>query len=248
MTDFSKRANRHGLREVRGLLTADPEAPSGAVGVDWSDMVSLRAEDTTDENFWRFFGEASIVEHTYVVHDMFGEFNETIATGAFDKTLAENPAVMLNYMHNPETTMVTTARAASHPDGGLSLFADPNLRVEARIPKTDPDAQRVMPKVARGDASSMSFAFRVTRQEWNEDYTDRRILEVNLNRGDVASIVTGLGANPPAWGDVRSLAEAAERLGHVLDPAGVPAPLDLAQVRHDELRDLIARRRPPVLL
>jgi hypothetical protein len=106
-------------------------------------------------------------------------------------------------MHNPETTMVTSARAADHPDGGLTLSASPNLSVEARIPKSDPDAQRVMPKVARGDASSMSFAFRVMRQEWDEDYLNRRILEVNLSRGDVAAIVTGLGANPAAHGSVR---------------------------------------------
>jgi HK97 family phage prohead protease len=194
--DLSKRANLLGTREVRGLVDT--------FGADWAPMVSVRAEnDESDELFWRFSGEASIVEHPYVVRDMWGEFEETIAPGAFDKTLSENPLVMLNFMHNPETTMVTSARAADHPDGGLTLTASPNLSVEARIPKSDPDAQRVMPKVARGDASSMSFAFRVMRQEWDEDYLNRRIIEVNLSRGDVAAIVTGLGANPAAHGSVR---------------------------------------------
>lgn len=204
MNDFSKRANLLGTREVRGLVLADPTSPTGSIGADWSPMVSLRTADDTDPDFWHYTGEASVVEHPYVVRDMWGEFEETIKAGAFDKTLSENPMVMLNYMHNPETTMVTTARAASHADGGLTLGADPNLSVDARVPKSDPDAQRVMPKVARGDASSMSFAFRVTRQAWNEDYTERDILEVNLHRGDVAAIVTGLGANPAAWGSTRS--------------------------------------------
>ncbi len=193
-----KRANLLNVREVRGLVSADTASPTGLVGADWSELVSLRADDSTD-GFWTYRGEASIVDHPYTVRDMWGEFTETIVRGAFDKTLSENPDVMLNYMHEPATTMVTTR------SGGLRLSADPHLTVDASVPKDDVDAQRVMPKVARGDAVSMSFAFRVTRQEWNEDYTERHITEVNLHRGDVAVIVSGLGANPAAWGTVRSL-------------------------------------------
>lgn len=196
--DLSKRAaNLHNVREVRGLVTADALSPTGVVGADWRPLLSLRA-DSTDPDFWYYRGEASIVEHPYMVRDMWGEFEETIAEGAFTKTLSEKPDVVLNYMHMNDTAMATTG------GGGLTLKADPHLSVEARIPKTDADAQRVMPKVERGDAASMSFAFRVTRQEWNEDYTQRRITEVNLDRGDVAVIVTGLGANPAAWGTVRA--------------------------------------------
>jgi HK97 family phage prohead protease len=192
-----KRANLLNVREVRGLVSADTSSPTGLVGVDWSELVSLRA-DADDPEFWSYRGEASIVDHPYTVRDMWGEFEETIVRGAFDKTLSENPDVMLNYMHEPATTMVTTR------SGGLTLSAGPHLLVDARVPKSDLDAQRVMPKVARGDAVSMSFAFRVTRQEWNDDYTERFITEVNLHRGDVAVIVSGLGANPAAWGTVRA--------------------------------------------
>lgn len=195
--DLSKRASLLNVREVRGLLSVDALSPTGVIGADWAPLLSLRADDT-DPDFWMYRGEASIVDHPYTVRDMWGEFEETIVRGAFDKTLSENPDVMLNYMHDPATTMVTTR------SGGLTLTADPHLSVDARVPKTDVDAQRVMPKVARGDAMSMSFAFRVTRQEWNDDYTQRFITEVNLNRGDVAVIVSGLGANPAAWGTVRS--------------------------------------------
>jgi hypothetical protein len=69
-----------------------------------------------------------------------------------------------------------------------------------------------MPKVQRGDAGSMSFAFRVMDQKWNDDYTERDIYAVNLHLGDVASIVSGLGANLPAWGTVRSTFRADEAL------------------------------------
>lgn len=205
MTDLSKRANLQGIREVRGLLSPLADSPTAGYGVDWAKFINIRADGESDPEFWTFRGDASVVNHDYTVRDMFGEFTERIAPGAFDKTLSENPAVMLNFMHNPETTMVTTARSASDGLGGLTLSATPNLTVDARIPKTDADAQRIMPKVQRGDASSMSFAFRVMQQVWDEDYLDRTITEVSLHRGDVAVIVSGLGANPAAWGTVRSV-------------------------------------------
>ena len=202
--DLSKRANLLCVREVRGLVLSTPDSPTGVTGADWAELVELRADGETDPEFWTFRGVASVVDHDYTVRDMFGEFTERISRGAFDKTLSENPDVMFNYMHDPAMTMVTTR------SGGLRLGSDPNLSVEARVPKSDVDAQRIMPKVQRGDASSMSFAFRVTQQVWNDDYTDRTITEVNLHRGDVAVIVSGLGANPAAWGTVRA-ADGADR-------------------------------------
>jgi HK97 family phage prohead protease len=198
--DLSKRANLLNVREVRGLVYADPASPTGMLGANLSPMIELRA-DADDPDFWTFRGEASVIDSPYMVRDMWGEFSETIRAGAFDKTLSENPDVVLNYMHDNSTAMATTR------GGGLQLVADPHLAVVARIEKSDVDAQRVMPKVARGDAASMSFAFRVTQQNWNEDYTEREITEVNLSRGDVAVIVTGLGANPAAWGTVRALTD-----------------------------------------
>ena len=212
--DLTKRANLLGVREVRGLMLSVPDSPTGVVGSDWAPLV--RTSASSDGEFWNYTGEASIVDHPYTVRDMFGDFQETIMPGAFDKTLAENPDVMFNYMHDPAMTMVTTR------SGGLTLSANPNLGVLARVPKSDVDAQRIMPKVQRGDAGSMSFAFRVTRQAWNEDYTDRQILEVNLHRGDVAVIVSGLGANPAAWGTVRS-ATAADRVQRILATRAITA-------------------------
>lgn len=184
-----KRANLHNVREER---LAGP-----GTDAQWRiEPGNVEFRDDSD-GFYTYRGEASVVEHTYTVRDMWGEFTETIATGAFDKTLGENPAVSFVYMHDMATTMATTRT------GSLTLTADPHLAVSANLDKTDVDVQRLAPKALRGDASAMSFAFRVTRQEWNEDYTDRRILEVNLNGGDVSAIVTGHGANPAAWGSLR---------------------------------------------
>lgn len=194
--DLSKRANLHGVREVRGVLRADADAPSGMVGADWTSMVELRADDA-DPDFWTFTGEASVVDHPYTVYDMFGEFTETVKPGAFTRTLAADPLVSFVYMHDLSTVMAQTRGR------NLALTADPDLAVDARLDKSDVDVQRVAPKVRRGDANSMSFAFRVTKQTWNEDYTEREILEVNLHGGDVSIITTGHGANPGASGTLR---------------------------------------------
>lgn len=197
IVDLSKRANLHKVREVRGVLRADAESPSGFAGADWTGMCELRA-DATDPAFWNFRGEASVVDHSYTVFDAFGEFTETIKPGAFNRTLGMDPLVSFLYMHDFATVMAQTRGR------NLTLSADPNLVVDAKLDKADVDVQRVAPKVLRGDANSMSFAFRVTRQEWNEDYTDRQILEVNLEGGDVSIITTGRAANPAAHGALRA--------------------------------------------
>ena len=40
----------------------------------------------------------------------------------------------------------------------------------------------------------MSFGFRVVRQEWSPDWSQRDLVEVNLDRGDVSAV--NFGANP----------------------------------------------------
>jgi HK97 family phage prohead protease len=237
--DLSKRANLRNVREVRGLMMPVADSPTGMTGADWGELVDMRADSESDPDFWIFRGEASVVDHDYTVRDMFGEFTERIAPGAFDATLKQNPDVMFNYMHDPAMTMVTTR------GGGLTLSADPHLTVNAHVPKTDVDAQRVMPKVQRGDAASMSFAFRVTDQVWNEDYTDRTITGVNLSRGDVAVIVSGLGANPAAWGTVRVDTSAAQAtiadFAPITDEVLRGEPLEIdPEERSAFLRELVA--------
>lgn len=197
MDPISKRATMLGTREIRGGLTANADAPAGVIGADWSPLVSLRADQ--DADVWRFAGEAAVVENPYTVYDMFGDFTETIAEGAFTKTLGEDPLVSFVSMHSLATVMAQTRGR------GLTLSASPNLSVDAELAKDDADVARIAPKIRRGLMNSMSFAFRVTRQEWDEDYVNRRILEVNLQGGDVSVITTGHGANPAAHGDLRSL-------------------------------------------
>ena len=140
-------------------------------------------------------GWASVTERAY---DM-GYYQETIKRGAFGKTLAETPDVQLLLNHEG----LPLARTIS---GTLRLTEDDRgLHVDADLNPEDPDVQRLAPKVQRGDIDQMSFAFRVVRQAWDDDYENREIAEVNIDRGDVS--VVNQGANPATSFTMRSLVE-----------------------------------------
>lgn len=109
-------------------------------------------------------------------------FIERISPGAFRKTLSETPDVRLLINHEG----LPLARTKN---GTMKLYEDERgLYFEAELADTQ-EARDLHTLVARGDVDQMSFAFRVIRQKWNEDRTERTLTEVSLADGDV-SIVT----------------------------------------------------------
>jgi len=139
--------------------------------------IELRADD---EGAVTFDGIASVVDTPYSVRDMFGEYQETMGKGAFRKTLAEKADVRLLVNHDG----VPLARTKSKT---LNLSANPDLRAVAKLDPGNPRVQEIRSAMDRGDMDQMSIGFRVVRQEWNGDYTERWIKEVELH--DV-SVVT----------------------------------------------------------
>lgn len=100
-------------------------------------------------------------------------WTESIAEGAVTKSLAERDDVrfLLNHEGLP------LARTSS---GTLSLSVD-TIGLVADVESFDlrnPRAQELQSTLERRDVDQMSWAFEVIRQEWNDDYTERRILEV----------------------------------------------------------------------
>jgi HK97 family phage prohead protease len=154
-------------------------------------MTALELRDT-GAGTKRFVGYASVTETPYEV----GPYVEIIKRGAFRRTLSESPDVVLLINH----TGLPLARSSS---GTMSLSEDDTgLRVEADLDATDPEVASLTRKFERGDLNGeMSFAFRVTDQQWNEDRSQRLIRSVTIHRGDV-SIVTA-GANPATTGGFR---------------------------------------------
>lgn len=142
-------------------------------------------------------GYASTTNDPY---DM-GWYTERVARGAFKKTLSENPDVVLTLNHGEAGSGLPMARTKAN---NLRLSEDfRGLRFDADLDPQDPDVQLLARKMRSGNLDGQcSFAFRPTRQTWNDDYTDRTLNEVDIHRGDV-SVVTQ-GANPNTSSAIRS--------------------------------------------
>lgn len=159
-------------------------------------------------------GYASMTGVAYDVTDWLGTYSETVERGAFAKTLAERDDVRLLLNH----AGLPLARTAS---GTMRLDEDSlGLHVDADLDKRSTLTNDVAVSMDRKDLDQMSMAFQVTRQEWNEDYTQRWIKELKLFD---TSVVTY-----PA-----STTTMAKLRGSGLD--------QLAELDDDELREVLAR-------
>ncbi|MEJ0015704.1 MAG: HK97 family phage prohead protease [Acetobacteraceae bacterium] len=109
-------------------------------------------------------GSVHVAGHPAVfnqVADIGGWFREKIMPGAFARAIREDDVPFLI-----EHAGLPLARNTS---GTLALAEDgQGLAMDARLDGSDPDVQRIVPKMQRGDLNKMSFGFLATRQEWDE--------------------------------------------------------------------------------
>jgi HK97 family phage prohead protease len=189
-----RRGELNNVREVRQYAISDIELREGS-----------------DAGTIRFVGYATVFNHDYVVHDAYGSFTERITPEAFNRTLSEQPDVILNLNHGMAGTGLPMARTPRpNRPGTLQLTPDKvGLRVETDLALDDPDVQAILPKMRRGDLDEMSFAFRVPEagSTWQpgpdgEPFGDRTITEVNMARGDVS--IVSYGANPATVAALRA--------------------------------------------
>lgn len=107
--------------------------------------------------------------------DIGGMFREIIAPGAFTAAISRDDVVFLvNHDGLP------LARTRS---GTLKLSQDARgLKIETELDAEDPDVRAIVGKMKRGDLDKMSFAFRATKQAWDEgqDPPVRTIIEAEL--------------------------------------------------------------------
>jgi HK97 family phage prohead protease len=143
----------------------------------------LEARDVDGMQF-RLSGYASVTSSPYSM----GSYDETIAPGAFTRTLALRPDVQLLVNHEGLPLARTT-------NGSLTLTADDKgLKFDAGLDRDDGDARLLMRKISSGLLDQCSFAFRVIDLDWNSDRTLRTINEVSLDRGDVSVVNYGASA------------------------------------------------------
>jgi hypothetical protein len=184
----------------------------------------------TDDGMPVVEGYATVYDYAYDIAggpDM-GGFTEVIAPGAAKKSAMEADVRLLaNHEGLP------LARTKS---GTLELESDDiGLKVRATLDPSNPTAAEVRSAMERGDVDQMSFAFRVVRDDWNKDYSERTISEVKLY--DV-SVVT-YPANPATVVKLRSEDKPAE----TTDDAPKAGGLSVAQARRLASVDASKRRR-----
>lgn len=218
---------------------SDRAKTSGVVRRAYPVQLEVRAKAGTS-GVSTIEGYASVTEAPFEMWDFLGPYSEVVRTGAFGKTLAENPQVQLLLNHGGLAMAYTKAGTLrlSEDSTGLHMSADVNAKRS--------DVGDMLAALDEGSVDEMSFAFRVTRQQWSPDYDQRDIIEVDLHRGDVS--VVNFGANPATSvsamraADFDRLDEADaralyERLQRRLEPAPAAArhPLSLYQAQADAL-------------
>ena len=136
------------------------------------EMRSAPAEVRMDDETIKVSGYASIFNEETNIGGM---FREVIAPGAFkDAVGRDDVRFLVNHDGLP------LARTKS---GTLTLREDERgLYMETELDASDPDVQQIVPKMKRGDLDKMSFAFRASKQEWDEsgDIPLRTIQEAEL--------------------------------------------------------------------
>jgi HK97 family phage prohead protease len=99
-------------------------------------------------------------------------FIEVVRKGAFADTLNKDVRLLIDHEGVPLARTTSGTLRLSEDDTGLL--------VEADLDRGNPDAQRLMSAVGRGDISQMSFAFKTLRDHWTADKRERELLAVDL--------------------------------------------------------------------
>lgn len=149
---------------------------------------------TADDGSPILVGYATVYDAPY---DVMGGppygWTETIAAGACDKSAREAMANLKSDGGVYHFFDHVGLGLASTKDQTLTLVSDQvGLYNESRVDPTSPSNMEVVRRVQSGMLDAQSFAFQVLRQEWNGEYTERRILEVKLF--DVSTV--SFPANP----------------------------------------------------
>lgn len=149
-------------------------------------------------------------------------WSEMFAVGSTSKSISEQDDVRFLVNHEGVPLARTSSGTLRLESDTTGLFVTTPQGVDVR----SPDVQGLVVAMERGDIDQMSLAFRATRQEWNDDYTERTIREVQLF--DV-SVVT-YPANPATLAGLRAVFEAGQ------EPAKAGMSLDLARAIVDSVR------------
>ena len=159
--------------------------------------IEMRAKPNgTGGTSFCYQGYFATFNQPFQMWDMWGEeYEENVEPGAFSRTLANKCDTAFLIGHYDAGILMARTRS-----GTMTLSQDSHGG-HCLVPAMDgsrEDVRALASAVERGDMTEMSCAFVTRQQRWNEDYTRRSMLEMDLNRGDVSAVV--FGANPSTAG------------------------------------------------
>jgi HK97 family phage prohead protease len=159
---------------------------------------ALTARESGDASLISFRGIASAYEQPYEMYDAFGPYNEVVSRGAGAKSLSRTDLdVPLVLGHDQMRRIARTTNGSltlKETSDGLEVTA-PDLSID------DLDVAYIAPKIREGLLDEMSFAFQIIKGVWSPDFTEFRIVEYDIHRGDVS--IVGFGANPHTTAELR---------------------------------------------
>lgn len=190
-TVHAMRAAVPGMTEDSSFASSDPIARMIAFPGELQIRDSL--VERNGAKYRRLDGVASATEQPYEMYDFFGPYIEVMDAEAFDSTLGRDPDVAFLLNHRGLTMARSLGRPGEEPT--LVLSADERgLVTEAYVNPKRSDVHDMLVAIQDGNVTEMSFAFMIVRGIWSPDYSEYRIKEVDLHRGDVSAV--NYGANP----------------------------------------------------
>lgn len=131
-------------------------------------------KNPTVEGYAAVFGEETVIGDY---------FREVFEAGCFRDALKSDDVV---FLINHEGLPLARTRA-----GTLTLKEDKRgLHISAELDGADPDVQRIVPKMKRGDLDKMSIAFVPKVQEWSEHEGELPLRKITEARLYDVSVVT----------------------------------------------------------
>lgn len=230
-------ANREGaMDQVAALYANEPEADAEPTSDIEQREIEADLEWRADDDTITFSGYAAVFNSPSRPMP----FVETVAPGAFTRSLGSDRNVKLLVDHNPERLL------ASQKAKTLRLAEDDKgLHVEANLAPTS-YARDLRVLAERGEIRSMSFAFKPVKggEQWSPDGAARTLTDVRLFE---VSILTG---NAPAYPATTAFVRALSHQLEESEDALADAVLALAEGRelddeqHRLLMEAITNLRP----
>lgn len=204
----SKPPERRWGSDLRSAPSSPLRASARATAPVTASLSVERSAATAEAAATTLRGYASTYEQDYEMWDAFGPYTEVVTAGAGSRSLKTSPDVVFLFNHRGMPMARTHGAETlelSEEDYGLLSVAHPEMRL--------PDSQTLVTAIDAKLITEMSFAFVIERGVWSPDYTQYRIDQYDIDRGDTSAVT--YGANPTTEIVAERSAEMAARMRRV---------------------------------